>query len=94
VSAHDHVPPGDPRYDGFRIREIWALTGVDPSDNQEGLIGVPLEAAIRHSLDPGPALGSDERRAQHLREYGREVAARGLSVTLKKFSIEDVEVIE
>jgi len=93
MSAHEHIEPGDPRYDGFRIRELWMLTGVDPADNQEGVIGITREVAIRHSIDIGPALASDERRAHHLREYGRELAARGTSVTLKRFVVEDVELL-
>lgn len=91
---HEHIEPGDPRYEGFRIRELWLLCLVDVDDNQEGIAGVTRDAAVRHSLSVGPAMASDERRAAHLRDYGRELAARGEPVALKHFRLVTMEKLD
>ena len=44
---HDHVAPTDPRYDGHRIERLWAVTGVDPADDQEGVLHVDARAGLR-----------------------------------------------
>ena len=38
IPAEQHIDPDDPRYDGFRIKEYWALTMLG-EDNQEAWSG-------------------------------------------------------
>lgn len=86
----DHPAPGDPRYDGFRISELWAWCQVDPRDDQEGII--TLET--RHG--PMPLIASDRVRLRDLRLYARMVAtSTGRPVRLRRFTFaEDVETVE
>jgi hypothetical protein len=96
IDPDEHIDPDDPRYDGFRIREMWAMTALAP-DNQEAILWVndPRDAA-RHHLTPGPAFASDQRRLKHLREYAQEQATRhGIEVRIRHFGPlpDDGEVI-
>jgi hypothetical protein len=75
VDPREHISAEDPRYDGFRIREYWMLTAVAP-DNQEAPVFVHRDYAARHHLPVGPALAADERRREHLRELGQEMAQK------------------
>ena len=86
---HDHVSPDDPRYDGHRIERLWAVTGVDPADDQEGVLHVDARAALTFGLDAGVALGTDERRAAHLREFGQWVAEGnpGVEIRIREFEL-------
>lgn len=83
-----HIEPGDPRYDGFRIEQLWVLCMVDPADNQEGAVWIEVDAARRHNLAPGAAFASDQRRREHLEAYAEELAANGARCTLKHFVYE------
>lgn len=52
--AHECIHAGDPRYDGFRVTDLWVVLLVDPRDNQEGIAyygGLPLIAADERRLD-------------------------------------------
>lgn len=94
MSQHEHIRPGDPRYDGFRIKQLWIVTGVDPSDNQEGILPITLPDAIRFSLLPGFAFASDELRAHHLREFARAVKQEdGMSLNIKHFTLDSEEQV-
>lgn len=80
----ERIPPGDARYDGFRIRHLWAFLAVDPGDNQEGFIPGP---------DGLPLFASDERRLEDLRPYAQAFARRfGVTVRLVRFG--DGEEVE
>lgn len=91
--SHECIEPGDPRYDGSRMRELWVLCAIDPADNQEGIVHVPPEAAFAFHLDIGPAFASDEPRADRLREYASWLAAGRAQVRtrLRHFVIADEE---
>ena len=75
IDPDEHIDPDDPRYDGFRIRQIWAVTAIAP-DNQEALLWVEPSDARAFHLSPGPAFASDARRLKHLREYAQMIADR------------------
>lgn len=64
----DCIPAGDPRYDGFRISELWLVTMVDPADDQEGLM---------YEAGSGPLMATDERRLEFLRAIVSRNAAEG-----------------
>jgi hypothetical protein len=91
----EHIDQDDPRYDGFRIREIWAMTAIAP-DNQEALLWVEPHDARPFHLSPGPAFASDARRLKHLREYAKAQAGLyGIEVRIRHFvpAADDGEVI-
>lgn len=81
------IEPGDPRYDGFRISELWAFTQVDPIDNQEGIITLSSPAG------PLPMIASDRVRMDAFKPYAQMVAKQiGRPVILRRFTLaEDVE---
>lgn len=87
----ERIPAGDPRYDGFRLRELWAYLAVDPADDQEGV------AAF---LGPGgmwmPMIGGDERRIRDLEPQARQLARHsGRKMRLVKFTVrEDLKEID
>jgi hypothetical protein len=91
----EHIDADDPRYDGFRIRELWAATAV-ATDNQEATLWVDLEDANAYHLTQGPAMAADERRLRHLREFAQAIATRyGVEVRIRHFcpAGDDAEVI-
>ena len=74
---------GDESYTGFRISEMWAVTAIDPEDDQEGIIGIP-------GPNGGtiPAVGSDRMRKQSfLDPLLADARAAGLNVQLKRFTL-------
>jgi hypothetical protein len=88
VTPHDHhIPPSDPRYDGFRVTHLWAALAVDPKDNQEGVISDPFGR---------PGLASDERALDHLREFAVSFARQyRVKVRIVHFTgIEEVQVVD
>jgi len=94
IDPAEHIDPNDPRYAGFRIREYWALTCIDP-DNQEAMIWINNRMAADFHLTPGPAMAADERRLLHLREFGQRAADElGYELRLRHFVPEgEAEVI-
>jgi hypothetical protein len=88
----EHVEPGDPRYDGHRVETIWALTAIDSSDDREGVVHISTYIAVRHHLMVGPAIGSDERRADHLRDAARELSSYSrVPIRLRRFTLAETE---
>lgn len=83
------IPPGDPRYDGFRITQVFAWCIVD-SDDQEGI------PAFRGPQGPMPMVAADRQRMQSLRPIAEHIAStHGRRVVLKRFVLtEEVEVID
>ena len=85
IPPEQHIDPDDPRYDGFRINEYWALTAIG-DDNQEGMIYIDAELAARFSMIAGPAMASDQRRLLHLRELAAEAAVQhGIELRIRHF---------
>jgi hypothetical protein len=86
----EYIPAGDPRYDGFRITELWAWTFIDPSDDQEGI------ATLLHRDNVLPLIGSDRRRIESFRGYAQRLANDlGIQITLVKFTTrEKVETLD
>lgn len=83
------IEPGDPRYDGFRITEIWAWTQVDPKDNQEGII------TFDSPLGPMPMIASDRVRMSQFRLYAQMVANQiGREVKLRHFVASEYDPLE
>lgn len=82
------IEPGDPRYDGFRISELWAWTQIDV-DDQEGII------TLDSPQGPMPMIASDRVRLKQFRVYARMIAkATGRPVRLRRFVFaEDVETV-
>jgi len=88
IPPEQHVHPDDPRYDGFRIKEYWALTMLG-EDNQEGMIWVDTARAIRYHMISGPGMASDERRLLHLRDLARDlVKEHGVELRIRHFVVE------
>lgn len=58
----ERIGPGDPRYDSFRIRELWLFVAVDPKDDQEGVVAGP---------DGLPLIATDRRRYEDVRAYAQ-----------------------
>lgn len=90
--ADEDIAAGDPRYDGFRVTEVWAFIAVDPADNQEGI------AAFRDPITQAwmPLVAADERRLESLRPMAQRLAnMSGVTILLKHFTnVEVVETIE
>jgi hypothetical protein len=95
IDPDEHIDPDDPRYDGFRIREIWAATAIAP-DNQEAMLWVDHHDAVKHHVAVGPAFAADRRRLNHLRAYAQEQATlHEIEVRIRHFGplADDGEVI-
>lgn len=86
----ESIPPGDPRYDGFRLTAVWAWVAVDPEDDQEGICG------FRTPTGWLPMIGADEARIRQLRPIAEQLArASERPIQLVKFTTrENLEVIE
>lgn len=82
-SHADHIYAGDPRYDGFRIEELWIFTLVNPNDNQEGLIT---------TLDGRPFMVADRRMLDDLTRAVRESGVAHGAV-VKHFKLVDSETL-
>lgn len=84
----ERIEPGDPRYDGFRITDIWAALAIDPKDNQEGIPALPGTLI--------PLIAADERRLEDVRVAAKIIAAKlEHPVRIVRFvQAEDVEVID
>lgn len=88
----EHIHPDDPRYDGFRITQLWLATVIGP-DNQEGVLGVDMQDARRFHMNEGAAFAADERRLAHLREFAAAISKRwDIEVRVRHFVPRD-EVI-
>jgi hypothetical protein len=91
----EHIDQDDSRYDGFRMRELWAATAIGP-DDQEGILFLDALEADHFHLPPGPALAADERRLRHLRVYAQaQAAAHRVEIRLRHFvaAPDDGEVV-
>lgn len=80
MTASEHIPAGDSRYDGFRIEELWIFTCVDPTDNQEGVLA-------DHDR---PIIASDQRAVDELRELVR-ISPHPDDTMVKHFRLVDTE---
>lgn len=77
------IEPGDPRYDGFRITELWAVTSIDPADDQEGLVAIEGPQGQVVSL-----IASDTERLESLLKPAAEGLRRqGVATELRHFSL-------
>jgi hypothetical protein len=90
----EHIHPDDPRYNGFRIRELWIATAIAP-DNQEAMLYIDVPEAVAFHVSPGPAFASDERRLNHIRAFAQAKATElGIEVQIRHFvpagSAEDI----
>ena len=83
------IAAGDPRYDGWRITELWAFLAVDPADDQEGVAGFDTGGAMM------PMICSDARNMESLRPIAQQIArVSGRTIRLARFTIrEDLEEI-
>jgi hypothetical protein len=95
LDPREFVDQDDPRYNGFRIREWWMATAVDPADNTEGPLFVSGLMAQMFNLMPGPAMAADERRLHNLRDFAAWSAAQyGTTICIRHFKPEgDPEII-
>lgn len=88
----EDIRAGDPRYDGFRITELWAFVAVDPDDNQEGLpaFNDPVTGQWH------PLVCADERRVDSIRGMAQRLAnMSGRPLELRRFTtMTHVETIE
>jgi hypothetical protein len=77
---------GDPSYAGFRIKELWAYTQVDPNDDQEGVIAI-------HGPDgPMPLVASDRVRVEEFEPIARDFANQlGRPVRLRYYKLSKTE---
>lgn len=76
---------GDPQYAGFRITSLWAVTAVDPADDQEGVCAFqgPDGAWM-------PLVGSDRNRlVSFLEPMAEELRAENPTATVKHFVLLD-----
>lgn len=62
----DWIEPGDPRYDGFRIQELWLVVAVDV-DDQEGIVQFPTEEGYV------PLFAADPRRLEQIIEAAHKM---------------------
>lgn len=85
VDAHpeqDAPAAGDESYRGFRITEMWAVTAVDPGDDQEGVCAVYGQDGVM------PLVASDRIRAKDLMEHFLPVLRQdNPTATVKRFSL-------
>jgi len=85
MDPREYVHPDDPRYKGFRIREYWLATALDPDDMEAPLYVSPLMAQMFH-LAVGPAMAADERRLENLRDFAAWMATQfGTIVYIRHF---------
>lgn len=73
IDPNEHISADDPRYDGFRIRDLWVATATAP-DNQEAMLYVDDLDVV--GLAPGPTFASDERRLVRIRKFAQLTATR------------------
>ena len=63
----DNDPDGE-KYRGFRITEIYAIMGIDPGNDSEGLI------AATTPLGMTPLISADPVRLQQMIQMAQEIA--------------------
>lgn len=73
-----------------KIEHMWAYLSVDPTDGNEGVIGMTTPAGWM------PFVCADMDRVKSLRPFAEEIAKyRKMTVRLAKFTVrEDVEVVD
>jgi len=81
-----HVPPGDPRYDGFRVENIWLFTVIDKDDDQEGI------ASFRARGVQWPLIASDPTRRDDYMKIAKQIAAESeTEVIVSRMSVRTEE---
>lgn len=83
------IEPGDPRYDGFRIQELYLVVSVDV-DDQEGIVQFPTEQGYV------PLFAADARRLELIIEAAHKMHEHdgGRMQIIKLSTREVVETIE
>lgn len=85
MNPREFVDQDDERYKGFRIKEYWIATAIDPDDMEAPLFVDPVMARM-FNLSVGPAFAADERRLHNLREFASWSATQfGISIYIKHF---------
>lgn len=90
TDEHEHIPPGDARYRGFRVQEMWTFSTIDPADDQEGII------SMTSGIGQMPLIASDRRRMEELKPIAQTIASMvNQQVLVRHFILtEGGEVIE
>lgn len=89
--SEEAIYEDDPRYDGFRINELYAFTSVEDGTDQEGII-----SAVTSDGKSMPLIGADLRRVESLRSGVESfVKEHNVKVKLVKFSVrEEIEIFD
>lgn len=80
--SSDGPAPGDPQYDGFRIKTVVLYTLIDPTDDQEGLPAYQAGGMVY------PLMATDPVRAEQLLPIAKMIAQqRGVEVRITEMTV-------